>query len=147
MADLIVWGITFLLFALSYFVGTRREQAHFVQIVEREQAHMLLPAVSFKNAEDRPIARTKLVRGSVVVAGDFFKQVVAQLCSIFGLRITVAEGMIDRGRREAILRMKEQASGADVILNVRVSSTKVGERENINGLEMLAYGTAVYYVK
>ena len=147
MDDLIGWGIGFVFFGISYFIGSHNEKAHFANIVEREKALVSLPTVTFKQAEERAIAQTKLVMGNVVIAGDFFKQVVAQLASVFGMRISVAESMIDRARREAILRMKEKAVGADVILNVRFMSMKIGEREKMSGLEAMAYGTAVYYVK
>jgi uncharacterized protein YbjQ (UPF0145 family) len=147
MDDLIVWGLGFAFFGISYFIGQHNEKAHFANIVERERALVLLPAVTLKQAEERAVVQTKLVTGNVVIAGDFFKQVVAQLASIFGLRISVAESMVDRARREAVLRMKEKAVGADAILNVRVMSMKIGEREKMSGLEALAYGTAVYYVK
>ena len=147
MDDLIVLGIGFVFFGISYFIGSHNEKVHFANIVEREKALILLPAVTFKQADERAVAQTKLVMGNVVIAGDFFKQVAAQVVSIFGLRIAVAESMVDRARREAVLRMKEKAVGADAILNVRVMSKKIGERETMSGLEAMAYGTAVYYVK
>ncbi len=147
MDDLIVWGIGFVFFGISYFIGSHNEKVHFANIGERERALVLLPAVTFKQAEERAVAQTKLVMGNVVIAGDFFKQVVAQLASVFGLRISVAESMVDRARREAVLRMKEKAVGADAILNVRIMSMKIGRREKMSGLEAMAYGTAVYYVK
>ena len=100
-----------------------------------------------KFAEDRPVVKTELVMGSVVIGGDFFKQTVASLASLFGMRISVAEAMMDRARREAILRMKEKAVGADAILNVRIESMKIGERKKITGIEAMAFGTAVYYSK
>src|SRR3989338_10531611 len=115
MDDLIVWGIGFVFFGISYFIGSHNEKVHFKNIVEREKALVLLPAVTFKQPEGRPIANTKLVMGNVVIAGDFFKQVVAQLASIFGMRISVAESMVDRARREAVLPIKEKAVGADMI--------------------------------
>ena len=147
MEDLIGWGIGFVFFGISYFIGSHNEKAHFVNIIQREKALVSLPAVTFKHAEERAVAQTKLVMGNVVVGGDFFKQIVAQLASIFGMRISVAESMVDRARREAVLRMKEKAVGADTILNVRVMSMKIGEREKMSGLEAMAYGTAIYYVK
>jgi uncharacterized protein YbjQ (UPF0145 family) len=147
MDDLITLGLGFAFFIASYFIGTRAEKKHFAQIVQREKELFTMPAVTFKTPEDRPVARSKLVTGNVVIAGDFFKQTVASLGSIFGMRIAVAETMVDRGRREALLRMKEQAPDADIILNVRVQSMKIGDRRKMTGLETMAYGTAVYYVK
>ena len=147
MADLITWGIWISLFVFSYFIGTYREKAHFKNIVEREKALVLLPALTMKFAEDRAVVKTELVMGSVVIGGDFFKKVVASLASLFGMRISVAEAMMDRARREAVLRMKEKAVGADAILNVRIEGLKIGERKKITGIEAMACGTAVYYAK
>lgn len=147
MADLITWGIWISLFVFSYFIGTYKEKAHFKNIVEREKALILLPALTMKFAEDRTVVKTELVMGNVVIGGDFFKQIVASLASLFGMRISVAEAMMDRARREAILRMKEKAVGADAILNVRIDSLKIGERKKITGIEAMACGTAVYYAK
>ena len=147
MEDLIAWGFWISLFVFSYFIGTFREKAHFKNIVEREKVLVSLPALTMKCPEDRVVVKSELVIGNVVIAGDFFKQVVAGLASIFGMRISVAEAMMDRARREAILRMKEKAVGADAILNVRVEGLKIGERKKITGIEAMACGTAVYYAK
>jgi uncharacterized protein YbjQ (UPF0145 family) len=147
MEDLITWGFWISLFVFSYFIGTFREKAHLKNIVEREKVLVSLPAVTMKCPEDRTVVKSELVIGNVVIAGDFFKQVVAGLASIFGMRISVAEAMMDRARREAILRMKEKAVGADAILNVRAEGFKIGERKKITGIEAMACGTAVYYAK
>jgi uncharacterized protein YbjQ (UPF0145 family) len=147
MEDLIAWGFWISLFVFSYFIGTFREKAHLKNIVEREKAFVSLPALTMKCPEVRAVVKSELVIGNVVIAGDFFKQVVAGLASIFGMRISVAEAMVDRARREAILRMKEKAVGADAILNVRVEGLKIGERKKITGIEAMACGTAVYYAK
>lgn len=147
MADLISWGFWISLFVVSYVVGTYREKAHLKSIVEREKALISLPALNMKCPEDRAVVRSELVFGSVVVGGDFFKQVVASLASVFGMRISVAEAMMDRARREAVLRMKEKAAGADAILNVRIEGFKIGERKKITGIEAMACGTAIYYAK
>lgn len=147
MEDLIGWAIWISLFAGSYLLGTYREKAHFADIIKREKELVALPALTMKTAEERDVARSGLVMGNVVIANDFFKQIVAQLASLFGMRITVAESMIDRARREAILRMKAQAEGADAILNVRVESMKIGDRRKTSGVEVIAYGTAIYYAR
>ena len=148
MQDLITWGIWIALFVFSYFIGTYKEKVHFKNIIEREKELVSLPALTMKCPEnDRAVVKTRLVMGNVVIAGDFFKQVVAQLASLFGMRISVAEALMDRARREAVLRMKEKAAGADAILNVRVESMKIGERKKITGIEAMACGTAIYYAK
>jgi len=145
--DLLQLGLAVVFFIVSYFVGRRNEQAHFADIIRREKALATLPAGTLRTLEERPVAQSKMVLGNIVIAGDFFKMVVASLASVFGLRIAVAESLMDRARREAVLRMKEQAQDADAIVNVRFETMKLGNREKISGVEMLAYGTAIYYVK
>lgn len=151
MEELIGLGFAAGFFIISYFVGTNREKRHFENIIAREKTLVNLAAVTFKDYDERDVSRARLVTGNVVIAGDFFKDTVASLASFFGLRIGVAEGLLDRARREALLRMKESAPDADVIVNVRVESTKIGDRNNqqqkISGVEALAYGTAIYYKK
>jgi len=89
---------------------------------------------------------TFLVDGSVVISVDYFKQFVAGLRNFVGGRVTPYEILLDRARREAILRMKEEAkaSGADVILNVKYEMCSIykGRRNSIGSVEALAYGTA-----
>jgi uncharacterized protein YbjQ (UPF0145 family) len=148
MEDFFELGIAAVIFCLAYFIGTAIEKKHFRDIIEREKKLLHLPAVTSKSfLEDRPVARIKFVSGNVVIACDYFKAVVASLASFFGMRIVVAESLMDRVRREAILRMKQQAPGADIILNLRISTTKIGDRQNTSCVEAYAYGTAIYYQK
>jgi uncharacterized protein YbjQ (UPF0145 family) len=144
MEDLIIFAV---LFGSSYLIGRYKEKKHFAEIVRREKELLALPALTLKHAGEEPVVKTKLVTGNVVIAGDYFKQIMAFLASLFGMRISVAESMMDRARREAVLRMKEEAFDADVILNVRIQSMQIGDRKSVNGVEVMACGTAVYYAQ
>ena len=57
------------------------------------------------------------------------------------------ESLVDRARREAILRMKEQAieRGAILVTSVRIETSSIskGQRQTIGSIEVLAYGTAI----
>ena len=144
MEDLIIFVV---LFGSSYLIGRYKEKKHFAEIVRREKELLALPALTLKYAGEEPVVKTKLVTGNVVIAGDYFKQIMAVLASLFGMRISVAESMMDRARREAVLRMKEEAFDADVILNVRIQSMQIGDRKSVNGVEVMACGTAIYYAQ
>ena len=76
-----------------------------------------------------PIRRSDLVIGSAVIGEDYFKRIAAALKSIFGGRLTVYESLMDRGRREAVVRMKQQAraQGATMIFNVRFETASLSE--------------------
>jgi uncharacterized protein YbjQ (UPF0145 family) len=143
-----VWFIFIL--ALAYFVGTFIEKTHYQEIKKREDGLLYLPAVSSKAIEAKDnILNGELVYGSVVVSLDYFKRFLAGLRNIFGGRIKSYESLIDRGRREAILRMKEKARAmsADIILNMRFQTSTIGQvtaqKGSVGCVEVLVYGTAV----
>jgi uncharacterized protein YbjQ (UPF0145 family) len=119
-----------------------------IETVIKENKWLHLPAVTTKSfLEDRPVDRVKFVSGNIVIACDYFKTVVASLASLFGMRIAVAENLVDRVRHEAVLRMKEQARDADIILNLRIETTRLGGRRKTGSVEAFACGTAIYYQK
>lgn len=140
-----------ILFCIGYFVGTRVEKSHYKSIERREQRFLRMPAVTIKNVvnSDTEIVRAQLVTGSVVISIDYFKRVLAYLRNIFGGEIRSYETLIDRARREAILRMKESASGADTIVNLRIETSSVGknaeQQKMVGSVEAIAYGTAIKF--
>ncbi len=145
MENLIIFLI---LLALGYGVGTYREKRHYRSIVEREKALLHLPAVTMKTLPMAPetVTQSRLVAGSVVVAADYFKQILARLRNIFGGNVVVYESLIDRARREAVLRMKEEAGDASIIVNVRIETSTIGKGNKNKGMpsiEALAFGTAL----
>ncbi len=144
MADLAIF-ITLLL--LGFGFGSVIEKRHYRSIRERETAWMHLPVIMLKQplAPER-IVRTDLVSGSVVISIDFFKKFVAGLVNLFGGNISVYETLVDRARREALLRMKEAAGDASEIVNVRIETSSISKntRNGVGAVEVLAYGTAVY---
>jgi uncharacterized protein YbjQ (UPF0145 family) len=141
--------ILVVLIAIGYIAGTLAESNHYQSIKQRERSFLRLPAVTIKNAidENAVVEKAQLVSGSVVISLDYFKRVLAGLRNIFGGEISSYETLLDRARREAILRMKEEARRADIILNVRIETSSIGQSANqsktIGSIEALAYGTAV----
>ena len=88
-----------------------------------------------------------MVQGSAVISVDYFKRLLASLRNLFGGTIRSYETLLDRARREALLRMKESApAGTSMIVNVRVETSTVGKNSHKKGVgcvEALAYGTAL----
>ncbi len=145
MIDLIVF---LSLLALGYGAGTWAEKRHYRSIVERERAMLGLPAVTIKSVDipEHQIRSTQLVYGSAVISVDYFKRILASLRNLFGGKVKSYESLLDRARREALLRMKEMAGDATVIVNVRIETSAIGKqsnRKNIGCLEAMAYGTAL----
>ena len=91
--------------------------------------------------------QSRLVRGNVVVSVDYFKVVVAGLRNLVGGRVATFESLLDRGRREAILRMQAQARecGADAVYNMKFETSRVSGNagQSVGSIEVLAYGTAL----
>ena len=137
-----------LLLAVGYFTGQYLEKRHYKSIFRREAELRELTAVATKflpETEREP--RTTLVVGNCVISVDYFKRFVAGLRNLVGGRVTTYETLVDRARREAVLRMKEQArsEGAALVFNVKIETSSIskGRRNTIGSIEVLAYGTAL----
>ncbi len=141
--------IFLILLSLGYAFGKMAENRHYRSIHAREQALITLPTTSSKKpiGNPAPIHHAELVHGHVVVSVDYFKQIVAGLRTIFGGTVQSYETLLDRARREAILRMKERCPGADQILNLRIETSSIskGGSDRIGSVEVLAYGTAISF--
>jgi len=136
------------LIAMGYVVGTLVEKRHYRSIHEREKKFLYLPAVTMKTVThpDQKVMSAELVWGSAVISIDYFKRLLASLRNIFGGTVKSYESLIDRARREALIRMKEMAGDATVIVNVRIETSTIGRNANKKGvgcLEAMAYGTAL----
>lgn len=145
MGDLIVFLI---LLALGYGFGTYAEKRHYASIIKREgELKKLLVIASKKIPKNLSIKRAELVSGSVVISVDYFKRFIATLRNIVGGRLTSFETLLDRARREAILRMKEQAKkkGGSFVFNIKIETSSIskGQQRSIGSIEVLAYGTAL----
>ncbi len=145
MYDLIIFVV---LLSLGYLFGSWNEKKHFKSIREREAQYRTLPAISLKRVPEKfSGADSTLVDGNVVVAIDYFKNVSAGLRNFFGGRVSAYETLVDRARREATLRMKQQADawGADTICNVRIETSSIskGAKGQVGAVEVYAYGTAL----
>jgi uncharacterized protein YbjQ (UPF0145 family) len=140
--------ITTGLLILALFTGRYFEARHYRSIKEREANFLQQPAVTGELFDaDFDIARSELVVGSVVVSIDYFKQFIAGWQILTGGELTTYSPLLDRGRREAILRMKEQSPHADLYSNCRLETSRIssGQGKNIGTVEVVAYATAITY--
>ncbi len=138
-----------LLLSCGYFFGRLAEKRHYTSIQQREQDFINLPTTSGKHVmgEQTTIEKSYLVTGSVVVSVDYFKRILASLRAFFGGNVRSYETLVDRARREAVLRMKESCPDADQIINIRLETSSIykGKGKQIGSVEVLAYGTAIYF--
>ena len=151
MADFI--GIFFFLglLILGFGVGSYFERQHYRDITLRERKTNHIPLVNFGAKQQLPAATTaQLFVGSVVVSADYFKIVTRIPCVISsGDGWSPMRVLLDRGRREALLRMKEQAIrwGATQVVNVRLETASIGnpsgDGNGLVAIEVVAYGTGI----
>ena len=133
---------------IGLVAGRVIERRHYASIRrrEREASDILVFAARFP-PPSLLAPGTSLVSGSAVIADDYFKALVAGLHNLFGGRVRSYESLLDRARREAVLRMKAEArrAGAGMIVNVKQQTFAVPGRQpgSTRAVEVLAYGTAL----
>lgn len=142
-------GIPLVLLVVAYFTGAAFERRHYASIRERELRWRSLPAITFRSVPPSwKVAECALITGSVVISVDYFKRFLSGLRMIFGGRVKAYETLLDRARREALLRLKEDAAGRGyhAVINVRLETCRIANARNsesIAGLEVLAFGTGL----
>ncbi len=142
-----VWFFLALLM-VGYAAGRRAESKHYASIHSREKSLALIPVVTSRTLDDpREVLDRSLATGSVVVAIDYYKRFLMGLRTLIGGEAKGYSSLIDRARREALLRMRASAADADVFLNLRIqTATLQGGRGNAaSSVEIIAYATAVRY--
>ncbi|WP_201582053.1 YbjQ family protein [Psychrobacter glacincola] len=134
-----------LLFAAGWFFGSRHERQHLAQlsIAEQELSHIMVSSERFYVPKLVAHTEGELVLGSVVIAQDYFKMIIARVLSIFGKNLTTYETLLDRARREALVRMRTeaQAKGYKHIYGLRLEVSNINQLGSM--VEAIAYGTAV----
>lgn len=143
-------GVFACLLFVGLVFGRMAEKRHFRELATKEEAlRDILVFTGKRLPEGMDVGESRLVCGSVVVAEDYFKRIAAAVKSIVGGRLTAYESLMDRGRREAIVRMKEDARrmGATMVFNVRFETASLSEdstqQKALFSAEFLAYGTAL----
>lgn len=141
-------GIFLTLLVLGYGFGRVAESRHFRAIIdgERDLQELLIFSERTLPADIGAVDST-LVGGNVVISIDYFKRVAAGLRSLVGGRVGAYESLLERARREAILRMKQEAraKGATMIFNVKLETASIfkGQKQQVGSVEVYAYGTAL----
>ena len=150
MEVIVQLGFFVALLAIGLFFGRANEQRHFRELAALEESLRDIVVCSGRGpVDDGRFRSATLVVGSVVIAEDYFKRVAAGLKSLVGGRLVAYESLLERGRREAIVRMKAQARqlGAAQIVNMRLETASLSEdwsgSRPMFSAEFIAYGTAL----
>ncbi|MFH7408054.1 YbjQ family protein [Acinetobacter variabilis] len=142
MDGLIIQIVIFaILFSVGFGFGRFNERKHLQYLDEQEQR---LAYIRVNNS--RFIESTlpgHMISSNVVISHDYFKYAIANVQNMLGGRLTSYESVVERARREAIVRLKLEAEkiGADQIMGIRLSATELGMQGGM--VEVFAYGTAI----
>lgn len=132
----------FILCCIGWGFGRHFERKHWRELKEKEQqlSHISIDTNRFVYSE----IAGQFISSNVVISHDYFKYIIANIHNFLGGRLTSYESVIDRARREAIVRLKQEAvrHGADKIMGVRLSTTELGMQGGM--VEVFAYGTAIF---
>ena len=147
-------AVPLVLLIVGYFAGTMAEQSHYKSIRVRELRLRRMPTTNLKRPPPHwRVEKVALVAGSTVISVDYFKRFLAQLRGFIGGRVRSYESLLDRARRESVLRMKEEAAklGFDAVINVRLESSNIASPmrndRGTAGVEVLAFGTALKLIR
>lgn len=136
-----------LLFA-AWLIGTLVERSHYKSIRLREERlrHIITSDLKHVPNEER-VGSAHMVTGSVVLSVDHFKRFLAALRKIFGGEIGSYSSLLDRARREALLRLKESDPQAHMFVNLRIETTSIskGARKTVGSVEVMTYATAIRF--
>ncbi|WP_296059810.1 heavy metal-binding domain-containing protein [uncultured Amphritea sp.] len=144
MTNLIIFLV---LMTLGYLAGQVAERKHYKSIIQREKRFSGLPVIASRFPPTDKLFNQCLVSGNTVISVDYFKRFIAALRNLLGGRVTSYESLLDRARRESLLRMQAQAyaMGAEYVFNVKYETASIskGRKNAIGSVEVLAYGTAL----
>lgn len=136
------------LMIVGFVFGRLAEKRHYKSIRRREDEYrdiVIIPSRQVPRQFHHYDGR--MVQGSVVIAVDYFKVAVAGLRNLIGGRIASFESLLDRGRREAVLRVQEEARALDatMVFNLKFETSRISGhgRSKRWSVEVLAYGTAL----
>lgn len=137
------------LLALGILVGGYIDRRHLARLTRRELATSYIRVCNLKHIHaPESVCDAVMVMGQVVIGTDYFKTFVSRLRNLVGGEMRAAQKLLVCARREALLRLVEQAQdiGATEVWNVRFAFSNINQMRGNRGsmqVEMLAYGTAV----
>jgi uncharacterized protein YbjQ (UPF0145 family) len=135
-------------YVLSYIIET----SHLQDLEARETFYR--DKVEVNNLRRLPldlkVKEAFLCVGNIVIGANYYDRFSASLKQIIGGHLKGFERIVERGYREASLRMIEEAyrQGARLIVNVRFETSCLGRTDRkgetrASMLEVLVYGTAI----
>ncbi|MBT6971507.1 MAG: heavy metal-binding domain-containing protein [Euryarchaeota archaeon] len=92
------------------------------------------------------VSESGLLTANIIMSVSWWQKLLGGLKTIFGGQIRSWDGILDWARKEAMQRLREQASakGFDNVINVRLETSEIQSSKGRNtAIEILAYGTGI----
>lgn len=139
--ELALLVVPILVLAVGATAGRVAERRHLASLARREEQPAPLVTDLGAPPAGMVVGDARLVFGEVVLGADRGKEFVSALRNLVGGEVLSLQKLLTRARREARLRMLEEAraAGADFVLNVRFEMCEVGGQ----AADVICYGTAV----
>ena len=148
-------GLAALLLIVGFTAGRLAERKHFKSLEERESRHTDMLVTDFRSfpgleeGGSGHAAGAQLVSGCAVISSDYFKTFIAAIKKFIGGELRTYESLLTRARREAIIRMLDEAkaAGFDAVCNVRLDGYDIGgaskgTKKPVVSVSVQASGTA-----
>lgn len=141
MFDLVLLVVPIAVLIVGAVTGRVIERRHLASLARREQRPAPLVTDVAATPAGMVVHDARLVFGEVVLGADRGKEFVSILRNLVGGEVHSLQKLLSRARREARLRMLDEARavGADLVLNVRFEMCEVGGQ----AADVICYGTAV----
>lgn len=133
-----------LIFVIGWCVVTYLEKRHLKDIGAQEENLSDIHLNNMKRSHDHT-SDGAMVVGSAVISHDFVRSFLVFWRKLVGGNISYYDRLVVKGRRVAIIRLKEEAKirGMSGVVGVRFCTTALTNRKRVKGVEIVAYGTAV----
>lgn len=150
MIELIVGIVLTVIFLIGgLLIGKMNDRKHMASIAEREERYRNIRLDTRKRVDaPETVEEATVVIGQYVSASDYFKAFATRLRALVGGEMNSMITLMERARREAVLRMVENAKrhGATEVWNIRFETSNISQMNGKRGaaqVEIIAYGTAV----
>ena len=134
-------GIFTVLIALGLILGRRTEKRHFESLAkrERELKGFLVSDLKGFPGEVLPEKGSSMVFAEAVIATDYLKTFLAKIKKILGGELKSYESLMERARREAMVRMLQEAKFLrhNAVCNVRMDTADIGAGSTQKGTAMV----------
>lgn len=148
-------GLAVVLITIGFTAGRIAERKHFKSLEEREAKHADMLVSDFRSfpglepGSSGAQAGAVMVSGAAVISSDYFKTFIAAIKKVIGGELRTYETLLTRARREAIVRMLDEAknAGFDAVCNIRLDGYDIGgaskgTKKPVVSVTVLASGTA-----